>query len=173
MTDSRRDFLLRFAASALAAAGAGCAAPVEEVRAEEPLREQGPMVVYGPPPVQRQDAKEDFATKVGSRVLFAKDKTALSDQAKAILDRQVEWLTRNSGYAIILEGNTDDRCAREYCIPLSERQARLVRDYMVAHGIASERITVIGFGRERPAVMGKTEAARSQNRRVDTVLQER
>jgi outer membrane protein OmpA-like peptidoglycan-associated protein len=38
---------------------------------------------------------------------------------------------------------------------------------MVAHGIAPQRITVLGYGKERPSFQGDSEAARARNRRVE------
>lgn len=162
MTDKRRDFLLRFAAVALATGGAGC--DISRLRIG---------AVYGPPPTMVEDEIGYFHSMIGKTVYFDPDRISLNEPAKAMLDKQISWLKEMTRYAITLEGHTDDQCAREYCLPLSERQARVVQDYMVGHGIAPERIKVVGYGKERPAMTGDTEAVRSRNRRVDTVLHER
>ena len=45
-----------------------------------------------------------------------------------------------------------------------------VKEYLVSHGISEDRISVISYGKERPAVFGSNEAAWAQNRRAVTVL---
>lgn len=168
MSDNRRDFLLRIAAAMTvvsATAGHGAASEVQVKIAQY-------GAVYGPPPTQRVDEDmERFSSEVGNSVYFAADKTTLSADARVTLDRQITWLSRNTGYAIILESHTDEKRSPEYCLALSERQGQSVRDYMTAHGIAPQRISVVGYGKERPMAVGGTEAARARNRRVDIRLQ--
>ena len=45
-----------------------------------------------------------------------------------------------------------------------------VKQYLVSQGIAADRISVISYGKERPAVLGNNEAAWAQNRRAVTVV---
>ena len=53
---------------------------------------------------------------------------------------------------------------------LGERRASAVRDYLVALGIAPNRLATISYGKERPAVLGSNEYAWSQNRRGQFVV---
>lgn len=160
MTDSRRDFLLRFAATALAAAGAGCQSPVEAV--DESLSERDrPLVVYGPPPNRggRTALRE-------IEVNFASGRLDLDSKAKAILDGVAEVLKRDPGRPVILEGHADHRGSREYNLAVGERRAQAVRHYLVSQGIDGGRINILSFGQERPKVEGRTKAAMAANRRV-------
>lgn len=156
MTDSRRKFLRRFAASAIAVGTAGAAGFTASC-------------VYGPPPGTDHQWREldDFYTNVGSPLYFEADSIVVRGNAKALLDRQVAWLTDHPTFGVLLEGHTDDQGTREYLLPLSLRMADAVKNYMVAKGVAPPRITVMGYGKERPAVQGDSEAARTKNRRVD------
>ena len=64
-----------------------------------------------------------------------------------------------------IEGHCDERGTREYNLALGERRANSVRSYMEALGIDGSRLSVISFGKERPAVLGSNESAWAQNRR--------
>ena len=69
---------------------------------------------------------------------------------------------------VIIEGHADERGTREYNLALGERRANAVKNYLVALGIAPERIETISYGKERPAVLGTGEAVWRLNRRAVT-----
>ena len=168
MTDSRRDFLVRFATAALTLAGAGCESAVETIdRPQE-------RVLYGPGPYNpdgiRDGSIEDFLRNVGDRVFFATDRYDLTAEAKAALDRQIAWLRRYSDHTVRIEGHCDERGTREYNLGLGNHRANTVKRYMVAAGIAPQRLEIVSFGKERPAVMGANQEAWAKNRRAVAVL---
>ncbi|MBI5165665.1 MAG: OmpA family protein [Magnetospirillum sp.] len=169
MAGSRRDFLLRFAAAAVAAAGGGCGeAPVAETIVAAPLPERGPPVVYGPPPGGWPVDVAEFVA-LGDRVYFARNHADLDAKAKAILDRQIAWLKAHPGVAVTIEGHTDNRGTSEYNLALGDRHARAVKNYMVAMGLPAARIATVSYGKERPVAQGDGEAIQAQNRRAVTV----
>jgi outer membrane protein OmpA-like peptidoglycan-associated protein len=53
---------------------------------------------------------------------------------------------------------------------LSDRRARAVRDALVAHGVAPDRLTARGYGDTRPLVMPRTDADRRRNTRIELHL---
>src|SRR5207237_86620 len=57
-----------------------------------------------------------------------------------------------------------------YNLALGERRARAVRDYLVAHGVAADRITTVSYGEERPVCREHNEGCWSQNRRAAFVV---
>lgn len=120
------------------------------------------------------DAKEarDFMANAEDRVFFAFDSSALTDNATEVLDTQVKWLNmrKHNKVNVIVQGYCDDRGTREYNLALGERRANAVKQYLVSQGVAADRISVISYGKERPAVLGNNEAARAQNRRAVTVV---
>jgi len=71
--------------------------------------------------------------------------------------------------AVSVEGHTDSVGSDAYNMKLSQRRADAVRDYMVAHGIAADRITTEAFGETRPVASNDTAARRAENRRVEIV----
>jgi peptidoglycan-associated lipoprotein len=118
----------------------------------------------------RPGTQEDLVVNVGDRVFYGFDKSDLSAEAQATLDRQATWLKKYSSTKVTLEGHADERGTREYNLALGERRATAAKNYLVAAGIPASRITTISFGKERPAVVGSNEAAWAQNRRAVTVI---
>ena len=118
-------------------------------------------------------AKETPADKliaVGDRVLFDYDSSELSSEAKLTLDKQSRFLRVNSDLTFTIEGHCDERGTREYNLALGEKRATAVRDYLVIEGISPDRIRVISYGKEKPAVVGSNDMAWSKNRRAVTTI---
>ncbi|MEE8549444.1 MAG: peptidoglycan-associated lipoprotein Pal, partial [Alphaproteobacteria bacterium] len=109
---------------------------------------------------------------VGDRVFFDFDKYTLKVKAQQTLERQATFLKNNAGVKVALQGHADERGTREYNLALGDRRANAAKDYLIALGIDPNRITIISYGKERPAVAGSNEAAWSQNRRAVTVISE-
>lgn len=114
----------------------------------------------------------DFVANVGDRVFFGFDRSTLTEQGRETLDAQAEWLQEFPEVTVTIEGHTDERGTREYNLALGERRAHAVKDYLVASGIAPDRIETVSYGEERPAVEGSHEAAWAQNRRAVTVVEQ-
>ena len=118
-------------------------------------------------------AKQSQADKliaVGDRVLFDYDSSELSAEAKLTLDKQSRFLRVNSDLTFTIEGHCDERGTREYNLALGEKRATAVRDYLVIEGISPDRIRVISYGKEKPAVVGANDMAWSKNRRAVTTI---
>ena len=118
-------------------------------------------------------AKQTAADKliaVGDRVLFDYDSAKLDTSAKILLDAQSRFLRANTDLNFIVEGHCDERGTREYNLALGEQRATAVRDYLVIQGIDPDRIKVISYGKEKPAVVGSNTMAWSKNRRAVTII---
>lgn len=113
---------------------------------------------------------EDFVVNVGDRVFFGFDKSDLTPEATATLDRQAAWLKQYPAVTVTVEGHADERGTREYNLALGERRATAVKNYLTAMGVDAARVNTISYGKERPAVVGSNEAAWTQNRRGVTVI---
>ncbi len=112
----------------------------------------------------------DLEINVGDRVLFAFDSSALTAESRTTIERWAAWLKTYPANRVIIEGHADERGTREYNLALGERRADLARDYLVSLGIDPNRVKVISYGKERPAVPGSNENAWAQNRRAALVL---
>ncbi len=113
-------------------------------------------------------SQEDLVANVGDRVFYALNESSLSGDARGTLDRQSAWLGRYPQDSVQLAGNCDERGTEEYNIALGARRANAARDYLVAHGVASSRITTISYGKDRPTALGSDESAYQQNRNAIT-----
>ena len=119
---------------------------------------------------QAKQTAADKLIAVGDRVLFDYDSAKLDSSAKILLDAQSRFLRANTDLNFIVEGHCDERGTREYNLALGEQRATAVRDYLVIQGIDPERINVISYGKEKPAVVGSNGMAWSKNRRAVTVI---
>ena len=115
-------------------------------------------------------SQQDFVVNVGDRVFFETDFSELTDQARATLDKQAQWLGNYNRYAFTIEGHADERGTREYNIALGARRAETVREYLVSRGVSGQRMRTISYGKERPVALCNDISCWSQNRRAVTVL---
>ena len=115
-------------------------------------------------------SQQDFVVNVGDRVFFDTNSSELSDQARATLDKQAQWLNNYNRYSFTIEGHADERGTREYNIALGARRAETVREYLISRGIAATRMRTISYGKERPVALCNDISCWSQNRRAVTVL---
>jgi peptidoglycan-associated lipoprotein len=111
-----------------------------------------------------------FNQTVGDRVLFAVDQSTLSPEGRTVLEGQSQWLAANPNYAIIIEGHADEQGTREYNLALGARRAAAVQQFLMAQGVAPDRMKTISYGKERPIEVCSEEACYSRNRRAVTVL---
>lgn len=102
-------------------------------------------------------------------VYFDYDSAVISPDSRENLDQIADYLARNAGASLQVEGHCDERGTTEYNIGLGERRARAIRDYLTRMGVADARIATISFGKERPAAQGHDEVAWSKNRRGELV----
>ncbi len=116
-------------------------------------------------------SEEDLVANVGDRVFFPFNTSSVTDDGRATLDKQASWLGRYPQDAVQVAGNCDERGTEEFNIALGERRANVARDYLVAHGVASSRITTISYGKDRPTALGSDEQAYAQNRNAITSVQ--
>jgi peptidoglycan-associated lipoprotein len=117
-------------------------------------------------PAQTLEAK---LTQVGDRVHFELDRYDLTPEAEATLQKQAALLKSFQSVAITIEGHADERGTREYNLALGERRADTVRNYLVALGVPTDRVSVISYGKERPECAEAAETCWAQNRRGVTV----
>jgi peptidoglycan-associated lipoprotein len=94
-------------------------------------------------------SQQDFVVNVGDRVFFESDRSELTAQSIATLEKQARWLQNYSQYAFTIEGHADERGTREYNIALGARRAQTVRDYLASHGVNPQRMRTISYGKER------------------------
>ena len=115
------------------------------------------------------DSVKYLADGVKDRIFFATNESVLTTASRDTLRKQAAWLRKNSDITVVLEGHCDERGTREYNLALGERRANAAKDYLMTYGIASDKISVISYGKERPVDSGSSPLAWSKNRRSVTV----
>ena len=115
------------------------------------------------------DTVKYLADGVKDRVFFATNESVLTTASRDTLRKQAAWLRKNSEVTAVLEGHCDESGTREYNLALGERRANAAKDYLMTYGVASNRISVISYGKERPVDSGSNPLSWSKNRRSVTV----
>jgi len=86
------------------------------------------------------------------------------------LDEIFESAVVAEGLKLGVYGYTDNNGSDAVNIPLSEKRAAAVKDYLAHKGLKDDRIESRGFGSAKPVADNSTDAGRSRNRRVEIVL---
>jgi outer membrane protein OmpA-like peptidoglycan-associated protein len=89
-----------------------------------------------------------------------------------LLDEIFQSAVVAEGLKIGVFGHTDNSGSDEVNMPLSEKRAAAVKEWLVTRGLKEDRIETKGFGATKPVADNGTEAGRSRNRRVEIVLGE-
>lgn len=93
-------------------------------------------------------------------IFYEFNKANLLPESAVALDSLVLLLNENPNITIELSAHTDYRGTDEYNKTLSQRRAESCVKYLIAHGIAADRLTPVGYGEERPKVIRKKVAER-------------
>jgi outer membrane protein OmpA-like peptidoglycan-associated protein len=106
-------------------------------------------------------------------VLFAFDTSTLNAGGTNHLGKLAEFLGKYPKRTAQIEGYTDNVGAQSYNQDLSQRRADAVKRYLVAHGIASDRLDASGMGMNDPIADNTSASGRQQNRRVEVIIDNR
>lgn len=138
--------------------------------AAEPKREPRP---FTPPSLSfaKVDAQDPRGTviSVPAALVYTPGGDGLSDSAYERLDQLAASL-KDADQRVTVEVHTDNLQSKEATQELSEKRARAVRDYLVEHGVAADRIEAVGAGASAPVVPNDTAQNRAKNRRVELVV---
>jgi outer membrane protein OmpA-like peptidoglycan-associated protein len=99
-------------------------------------------------------------------VNFAFDKSDLLPESYPVLDKSVKLLNDKPDLKFEIEGYTDYVGTDAYNQELSVERAQKVKAYLVSKGIAQNRLTCVGFGKNNPIESNSTEEGRAMNRRI-------
>ncbi len=133
-----------------------------------------PVVKKVPLPVVVKPPKLLHEVKIDVEVLFDTDKHFIKPKYEPEVAKVAEFMTAYPNTTAVIEGHTDSRASIPYNQKLSDRRANSVRKMLVEKfGIASNRLTSIGYGELRPRATNKTKEGMQLNRRVIAVINER
>jgi len=88
------------------------------------------------------------------------------DENLAALHKIAEYLKKNSGTYIFVEGHCDKRGPAAYNLALGANRANSIRTLLAKDGVDAEHVFTISYGKERPIAEGDNEESYRQNRRV-------
>jgi outer membrane protein OmpA-like peptidoglycan-associated protein len=124
---------------------------------------------WGCPAYQKLVVKPD-KLELKEKLYFAQNQATLQESAYPALDEVVQALKENKGFRVQVEGHASSEGGDERNQTLSEKRAAAVVNYLVAHGIAKDRLVSKGFASSVPADTNATAAGRENNRRVEFVV---
>jgi outer membrane protein OmpA-like peptidoglycan-associated protein len=125
------------------------------------------IILFKPAPKMELSQKSLSELKLGMLVLdpkanekvvafgdthFAFDQSTLTPEAKSLLDKNIQSLKDDPKMNVRMAGYTSAEGSEEINQKLSEDRANSVRNYLVEKGVKAERISVIGYGRTKPAL---------------------
>lgn len=154
-----------------------CSSPVK--LNDAPVVERAPEVAKGPV----ADARDVRPVETGSvdplndpkgvlakrSVYFDYDSYVVRDDGKSVVESHSDYLNKNKGRKILIQGNTDERGGTEYNLALGQKRAEAVRKSMASQGVIEGQMEAVSLGEEKPKTMGSGEAAWAENRRADIV----
>ena len=88
-------------------------------------------------------------------IFYDFDKATLRPESTKALDELIKLLNENPNVTIELSAHCDYRGAIEYNRVLSQKRAESVVNYLVEHGIAADRLSPVGYGKEKPKTIRK------------------
>lgn len=104
-------------------------------------------------------------------VLFEFDSSRLTSGARSTVREIARVLKDSSRRHIAVEGHTDSVGTVAYNQRLSEARARSVSSELIDQGIPRGRLSVKGFGENRPIASNNSEEGRRRNRRVEVIIE--
>ena len=139
-----------------------------------------PVTVTGTCPTDNMKASDTVNIMVVPRVVqkiefedvyFDFDRFTLTDAAQRILAQAVEVMKKDPTLRVRIEGHTCSIGTAEYNLALGDRRARSVQQYLVANGVAADRLAIVSFGEEQPKHDNSREETRRLNRRAHMTVQ--
>lgn len=109
---------------------------------------------------------------LNTEATFDVDSDILKTEAYPELDKIVDLFKNHPNARGRIEGHTDNTGSAAYNQNLSERRAMAVYQYLVVHGVSSDRLSHAGYGYSRPVATNDTPEGRQLNRRVEITVEE-
>lgn len=100
-------------------------------------------------------------------VQFESNSSELTAGSSESLDKVVNAMNEYDQLRIEIQAHTDNMGEASYNLSLSEKRANSVRDYLIAQGVAANRMEVKGYGETQPIADNSTRDGRAKNRRVE------
>lgn len=105
-------------------------------------------------------------------IIFEPGSALLTAEAYPILQEVAAAIKNHPEITVLtIAGHTDSAGDDKVNLRLSALRARVVADFLVSKGIATQRLNPRGYGERRPLVPNDTPANRAKNRRVEFIVE--
>ena len=116
--------------------------------------------------------QEGEEIKLLQQIQFGNNSASIRRPSLRIVDAVATLIKRHPEFQHVrIEGHTDSRGNEQRNVRLSQERADAVRDALVERGVASDRLSSIGYGPTRPIADNETRDGRAANRRVEFHIQ--
>jgi outer membrane protein OmpA-like peptidoglycan-associated protein len=119
---------------------------------------------------ETQRTEQGLVSKLKSDILFETGKADLKPNAKTNLAEMATIMKKYPENILTVNGYTDSTGTMALNKALSQQRAEAVRNQLVANGMPSNTISIVGMGPANPVADNKTSTGRQQNRRVEVVV---
>ena len=121
---------------------------------------------------QVESINEGQAIKVTfeSGILFATGKSDLSDASKSALTQFAISLNGTPDTDVQIYGHTDSNGGDKVNVPLSEKRALAVGNFLASKGVAANRMATQGMGSAQPVAVEDAKGVQALNRRVEIYI---
>ncbi len=102
-------------------------------------------------------------------VEFIRNQAVLVRSSFGELDHLADMMRSNENIKIELSGHTETQGNPGHLLDLSQKRVKVVKNYLVQHGISSGRITGKGYGGTHPLIGNKVQNQK-KNRRVEVKI---
>lgn len=143
------------------AAASQAQAAAAEARATELQRQIDEM--------EAQKTERGLLVTLGD-VLFEFNRAEVKATAQTQLAKLAAFLKRYPERKVSIEGHTDNVGAAGYNQELSTRRAEAVKAQLALLGVAPERLSVVGYGKDFPVAANNSDSNRALNRRVEVII---
>ena len=131
------------------------------------------VTVNAPPavvvPTNTMSAEEEFKANVQD-VFYDYDTYDIRSDSQGILSKDALYLVTHPDVKVVIGGYCDERGSNEYNLALGQNRADAAKNALVVGGVASSRIRVVSYGKEKPFCSESTEECWQQNRRAGFTL---
>jgi OOP family OmpA-OmpF porin len=118
------------------------------------------------------DAMYEALNKDGFMALYINFDTGKADikaESQPIIEQIAALMKSHPDLNVSIEGHTDNVGTPASNKTLSDARAKSVMSAVVKAGVASGRLTAVGWGQEKPIADNRSEDGRAKNRRVEIV----